>query len=162
MAAGDINVYGALRAQTAEGKAAYAAQVYDEAQQKFQGAINAGMVSVSGTQSFTDTEKAQARANMGAADADDVAALIPRVRYTTPVEGDFYQMPKLAGQPMLLFCNGAPSAENKPENWIDFLDGGYEWNGSPSAIGQHVLDYTNHVNYYARLNASTMTLEWVY
>ena len=73
---------------------------------------------------------------------------------------DFYAMPKLAGQPMLLFCNGTPTSSNKPTNWIDFMHGGYEWTGLPSAVGQQVLDYTNHVLYFGWLNPSNYTLEW--
>jgi len=73
---------------------------------------------------------------------------------------DFESMPKLAGQPMLLFCNGTPSSSNKPTNWIDFMQGGYEWTGLPSAIGQQLLDYTNHVLYFGWLNPSNYQLEW--
>lgn len=40
MAQGDIAIYGAVRAMTGEGKAAYAQQVFDETQQRFQSAIN--------------------------------------------------------------------------------------------------------------------------
>lgn len=45
MAEGDIEVYGAIRAQTVEGKAAYASQIYDEALGKFQSEINQGSAS---------------------------------------------------------------------------------------------------------------------
>lgn len=40
MAQGDIAIYGAVRAMTGAGKAAYAQQVYDETQGRFQSAIN--------------------------------------------------------------------------------------------------------------------------
>ena len=40
MAQGDIEIYGAVRAMTGEGKAAYAEQVFDETQGRFQSAIN--------------------------------------------------------------------------------------------------------------------------
>lgn len=40
MAQGDIAIYGAVRAMTGEGKAAYAGQVFDETQGRFQAAIN--------------------------------------------------------------------------------------------------------------------------
>jgi hypothetical protein len=40
MAQGDIAIYGAVRAMTGEGKAAYAGQVFDETQGRFQSAIN--------------------------------------------------------------------------------------------------------------------------
>lgn len=70
MANGEINIYGAIRSQTGEGKAAFASQIWDETQQKFQDQINRetandGLVSAKVAQSFTDAEKAQARANIG-------------------------------------------------------------------------------------------------
>ena len=40
MAQGDIEIYGAVRAMTGAGKAAYAQQVFDETQGRFQSAIN--------------------------------------------------------------------------------------------------------------------------
>lgn len=40
MAQGDIEIYGAIRAMTGAGKAAYAQQVFDETQGRFQSAIN--------------------------------------------------------------------------------------------------------------------------
>lgn len=40
MAQGDIEIYGAIRAMTGAGKSAYAQQVYDETQKRFQSAIN--------------------------------------------------------------------------------------------------------------------------
>lgn len=36
----DIEIYGAIRSKTGDGKSAYAAQVYDETFQKFQSQIN--------------------------------------------------------------------------------------------------------------------------
>lgn len=71
MANGEINLYGALRSKTEEGKVAFASQIYDETQQKFQDEINQetandGLVSAKVAQSFTDAEKARARTNIGA------------------------------------------------------------------------------------------------
>ena len=40
MAQGDIEIYGAIRAMTGDGKAAFAGQVFDETQGRFQSAIN--------------------------------------------------------------------------------------------------------------------------
>ena len=77
MANGEINIYGAIRSQTGEGKAAFASQIWDETQQKFQSQINQeagndGLVSAKVAQSFTDTEKAQARTNIGAGDLQSI------------------------------------------------------------------------------------------
>lgn len=78
MANGEINIYGAIRSQTGEGKAAFASQIWDEEQQKFQSQINRetandGLVSAKVAQSFTDAEKAQARANIGVTQAFSVS-----------------------------------------------------------------------------------------
>jgi hypothetical protein len=67
----DINIYGAVRSMAGDGKAAYASQVWDERQKKFQSQINEeaandGLVSAKETQSFTDTEKGIARSNIDA------------------------------------------------------------------------------------------------
>lgn len=77
MAEGDINIYGAIRSMTGEGKAAYASQIYDEAQGKFQSQINEetaneGLVSAKVAQTFTDAEKAQARTNIGAGELQSI------------------------------------------------------------------------------------------
>ena len=69
-------------------------------------------------------------------------------------------MPMLGGQPAVLFCAGAPTAANKPTNWIDCVDGGYQWTGLPAVIGQHVRDITNSADYFGWLNPSTGLLEW--
>lgn len=68
---GEIELYGALRSKTLEHKAAFAAEIYDEAQGKFQSQINQetandGLVSAKVQQSFTNAEMAQARANIDA------------------------------------------------------------------------------------------------
>lgn len=48
----------------------------------------------------------------------------------------FSSIPMLCGQPMILFGNGTPQESIVPINWIQFLDGGYNWTGLPSALGQ--------------------------
>lgn len=93
----------------------------------------------------------------------DLGALADEVekqRYEVPFEAAFDRMPMLGGQPGILFCDGTPTASNKPTNWIDFLDGGYNWTGLPNVEGQHVLDFTNHIDYYGWLNPATGLLEW--
>lgn len=68
---GEIEIYGALRSNTQEHKTAFAAEIYDEAQGKFQSQINQetandGLVSAKVQQTFTDSEKLMARNNIGA------------------------------------------------------------------------------------------------
>ena len=68
---GEIELYGALRSRTDEHKTAFASEIYDEAQGKFQSQINqetanGGLVSAKVQQSFTNAEKARARTNIDA------------------------------------------------------------------------------------------------
>lgn len=91
---------------------------------------------------------------------DDTNVLVERNTYEVPCEAEFDAMPLLGGQPMVLFCAGAPTAENKPTNWIGVEDGGYEWTGLPNVIGQHVRDITNGADYYGWQNPNTLLLEW--
>lgn len=56
------------------------------------------------------------------------------------VEQGFDSLPLLAGQPMKLFGNGTPSVGVVPTNWKQFKDGGYDWNGTPSALGQEYIN----------------------
>lgn len=52
----------------------------------------------------------------------------------------FSSIPMLCGQPMILFGNGTPQESIVPINWIQFLDGGYNWTGLPSALGQTYIN----------------------
>ena len=95
---------------------------------------------------------------------DEVTALSAQMgqqtAYEEPVVEDMDYMPMLGGQPGTLFCAGAPTQSNKPANWIDCVDGGYEWTGLPNVVGQHVRDITNGTDYYGWLNPDTNLLEW--
>jgi hypothetical protein len=67
----DIIVYGTIKTMAGDGKAVFASQVYDSTRGKFQNEINnetdnEGLVSAKMAQSFTTTEKAQARTNIDA------------------------------------------------------------------------------------------------
>lgn len=76
----DINVYGTLKTMAGDGKAVVASQVFDVERGKFQDEINNetandGLVSAKVAQSFTNTEKEQARNNIGAGDSITVEEL---------------------------------------------------------------------------------------
>lgn len=67
----EIKTYDVIKNYAEDGKAALASQIWDEEQQKFQSQINRetandGLVSAKMSQSFTTTEKAQARTNIDA------------------------------------------------------------------------------------------------
>ena len=68
---------------------------------------------------------------------------------------------KLCGQPMKLFGAGTPQEAVVPDNWIQLADGGYDWNGVPSAIGQ---EYINTAvasgGHYIAVRDTNMGLKW--
>ena len=73
----------------------------------------------------------------------------------------FSSIPMLCGQPMMLFGNGTPQESIVPINWIQFLDGGYNWTGLPSALGQVYINTA--VNSGGRYTAvwNGNVLKWV-
>lgn len=73
----------------------------------------------------------------------------------------FSSIPMLCGQPMILFGNGTPQESIVPINWIQFLDGGYNWTGLPSALGQVYINTA--VNSGGRYTAvwNGNVLKWV-
>lgn len=67
----DTLIYAPIRSMTGDGKSAYASQIWDEEQQKFQSEINKetandGLVSAKTEQSFSNSEKRRARTNINA------------------------------------------------------------------------------------------------
>ena len=82
---------------------------------------------------------------------------------TDPVtDADFYELPKLMGQPMKLFGNGTPQASVVPDNWIQLADGGFDWNGVPSAIGQEYINTAVDTGgHYIAVRTDNMSLKWV-
>lgn len=129
--------------------------------------VDENYVSATHVQTFTDTEKEQARTNIGAGKASDVDAA------NVNVEGieeqlldaensvDFDEIPLMGGQPMILFGEGTPQNSIVPRNWKQFLDGGYDWNGTPSIEGQVYIDTTAETNGRYTAVKSGNTLVWL-
>lgn len=68
---------------------------------------------------------------------------------------------KLCGQPMKLFGAGTPQESVVPDNWIQLADGGYDWNGAPSAIGQEYINTAvANGGHYIAVRDSNMGLKW--
>lgn len=73
----------------------------------------------------------------------------------------FSSIPMLCGQPMILFGNGTPQESIVPINWIQFLDGGYNWTGLPSALGQvYINTAVNSGGHYTAV-WNGYVLKWV-
>lgn len=89
----------------------------------------------------------------------DIAALQEEVVEVGARAGSYDHIPLLGGQPMILFGSGAPVEANVPDNWIGFDDGGFEWIGTPSMIGQQYIDTTNGEKYVSIKN--NFTLSWL-
>ena len=89
---------------------------------------------------------------------DDVDSLIA----DTEGEPDFDSIPLLCGQPMILFGTGAPTDGQVPSNWRTLAQGGYDWNGTPSALGQTYINTSAESNgRYTAVRNGIMGLAWV-
>ena len=125
-------------------------------------------------QEFANKEATRDAANEAALNcADELAALGPKIDQNKAdiaalqedvVEvgaraGSYDHIPLLGGQPMILFGSGAPVEANIPDNWIGFDDGGFEWIGTPSMMGQQYIDTTSGEKYVSIKN--DFTLSWL-
>lgn len=99
----------------------------------------------------------------GNVDGFDVRIGSAEEEIVTLQEPDYHDInqAKLCGQPMKLFGAGTPQESVVPDNWIQLADGGYDWNGAPSAIGQ---EYINTAvasgGHYIAVRDSDMGLKW--
>ncbi|MGN0930044.1 MAG: hypothetical protein ACI4N3_05375 [Alphaproteobacteria bacterium] len=81
---------------------------------------------------------------------------------TVNINNDFNSIPKLCGQPMVLYGNGVPKDGVVPDNWIQFIDGGYDWNGLPSALGQRYIDTSvSSGGIYESVRDGVFGLKWI-
>ena len=53
---------------------------------------------------------------------------------------DFSSLRVMGGQPEMLFGAGTPQDGLVPINWRQYADGGFDWNGTPSMLGQRYID----------------------
>nr|DAW64007.1 MAG TPA: hypothetical protein [Caudoviricetes sp.] len=106
---------------------------------------------------FADTSIARNVAHSADKTSAEVSALLDGFD-----EGqDFSELPLLCGQPIKLFGHGAPSASSAPDNWRQLADGGYDWNGIPSALGQEYIDVDSSTGgHYIAVRDSEWGLKW--
>ena len=74
------------------------------------------------------------------ADAANTRADIREAEGVEVTSRDYSELPMLCSQPPILYGNGTPAEAVVPTNWIQLADGGYNWNGLPSAIGQQYFN----------------------
>lgn len=79
-----------------------------------------------------------------------------------PDDGDADELPMLCGQPRKLYGTGAPEEATVPSNWRQLADGGYNWYGLPTAVGQEYIDTENGAKYEAVWDDyAQRTLKWL-
>jgi hypothetical protein len=62
---------------------------------------------------------------------------------------------------MKLFGTGTPQEAIVPDNWIQFADGGFDWNGLPSTLGQEYINTSvNSAGHYTAVRDGN-NLKWV-
>ena len=80
---------------------------------------------------------------------------------------DYSALPLLCGQPPILYGEGTPQESIVPLNWIQFdpvTNTGYNWNGTPSALGQTYINIsaTSNGRYTAVPDVTNpYNLKWV-
>lgn len=106
---------------------------------------------------FADTSIARSVAHSADKTSAEVSALLDGL----DDDQDFSELPLLCGQPIKLFGHGAPSASSSPDNWRQLADGGYDWNGIPSALGQEYIDVDSSTGgHYIAVRDSAWKLKW--
>ena len=101
--------------------------------------------------------------------ANSLSTLIDGLRYEVDNtinqqknNDNFNSIPKVCGQPMILYGNGIPKDGVVPDNWIQFKDGGYDWNGLPSALGQRYIDTSVSTGgIYESVRDGVFGLKWI-
>lgn len=104
----------------------------------------------------------------GGGGSDDSASIAALEAYVDSLKDEEIEsrnlasLPLLCGQPMILFGAGTPQKAIVPENWIDLKDGGYAWNGSPTALGQVYINTSVTSNgRYTAIRDGKFALKWV-
>lgn len=75
--------------------------------------------------------------------------------------GDFYELPTLQGQPIKLFGAGTPQEAVVPINWKQYADGGFDWNGQPSSLGQEYINTSVNSGGHYTAVPDGYNLKWI-
>ena len=125
-----------------------ALSVEDWGLETFAGADGEFEATIVYSQGFPDAVAGIVLSRMGDAESNlmNIAEAMAR---ELPDDGDADELPMLCGQPRKLYGTGAPEEATVPRNWRQLADGGYNWYGLPTAIGQEYIDTENGAKYEA-------------
>ena len=124
-------------------------------------ASGTAVVTAQYAQNYPDALAGIASVRMAEAE-DELLALAEAYSRETQEDSDMEELPTLCGQPYKLYAEGSPAEALVPSNWIQLADGGYNWNGAPSAVGQEYIDTLNGVKYEAVWDDyAKRTLRWL-
>lgn len=138
-----------------------ALSIEDWGLEAFTGAVGDAEAVIVYSQGFPDAVAGIVTARMNNAE-DRLLELAEAYSRETPDDDDMEELPKLCGQPRKLYAAGSPAEALVPDNWVQLADGGYNWTGLPSAIGQEYIDTESGVKYEAVWNNYTnRTLKWL-
>ena len=138
-----------------------AISVEDWGLEAFTGAAGEAEATIVYSQGFPDAVAGIVLVRMGDAE-ENLMHLAEAFARELPDDGDADELPMLCGQPCKLYGAGAPAEATVPSNWRQLADGGYNWNGLPTAIGQEYIDTANGTKYEAVWNNfAQRTLKWL-
>ena len=138
-----------------------ALSVEDWGLELFAGAVGEVEAVLVYSQGFPDAVAGIVLSRMGDAE-NNLMNLAEAFARELPDDGDADELTMLCGQPRKLYGAGTPAEATVPINWLQLADGGYNWHGLPSAIGQEYIDTTNGKKYEAVWNNyAQRTLKWL-
>ena len=133
--------------------------------EEFTGAEGSAVVKMQYYANYADILALIAQLKMAVA-VKDIASNKARVEHAeleiaASQEYDLPGLPTMQGQPMKLFGAGTPQEAIVPDNWIQFADGGFDWNGLPSTLGQEYINTSvNSAGHYTAVRDGN-NLKWV-
>jgi hypothetical protein len=133
--------------------------------EEFTGAEGSAVVKMQYYANYADILALIAQLKMAVA-VKDIASNKARVEHAeleiaASQEYDLPELPTMQGQPMKLFGAGTPQEAIVPDNWIQFADGGFDWNGLPSTLGQEYINTSvNSAGHYTAVRDGN-NLKWV-
>jgi len=130
-----------------------------------QGASGEAEIAIAYAQGMPDSLRAIAAVRMGAAEKAIEDADVRTDNLESEVlllAGDDFE--HKYGQPRELYAHDTPAESRIPDNWVQLEDGGYNWTGKPSALGQvynNVDNLTGAGSIWKAYKKSNYELDWM-